>query len=62
MPTIAQRLKDEGKIEGMQVGEKKGRRGEKRETIRRMLNQGFPLETIAQCTDLKTEEIKKLMH
>jgi hypothetical protein len=55
-----------GEIRGEKRGEIRGEiRGEKKayiETARRMLNEGFSIETISRCTQLSESEIKKLMH
>jgi predicted transposase/invertase (TIGR01784 family) len=76
MQTIAQQLREEGKHEGIKIGEKRGKhegikigekRGEKRgkeytakETAIRMLKKGFDLNTIVEITGLEPSEIKKL--
>ena len=54
MPSLAQRLMDEGK--------EKGIKEEKRETARRMLNDDFPIESIVKYTGLTEKEVKELMN
>ncbi|MCK4761531.1 MAG: hypothetical protein KAW12_04965, partial [Candidatus Aminicenantes bacterium] len=54
MPTLAQRLRDEGKEKGMKEG--------KTETARRMLNDDFSIESIVKYTGLTKKEINALMH
>jgi predicted transposase/invertase (TIGR01784 family) len=58
MPTLAQRLRDEGKEKWMQKGLKEG----KLETAQRMLSDKFPVETIVKYTGLTEKEIKALMN
>jgi predicted transposase/invertase (TIGR01784 family) len=58
MPTSAERLRDEGRREGMKEGMKEG----KLETVRRMLSDDVPIETIIKYTGLTEKEIKALMH
>ncbi len=58
MPTLAQRLRDEGRHEGMKEGIKE----EKLETARRMLHDDFPIESIIKYTGLTEKEIKALMN
>jgi len=66
MPTLAQRWKDEGKKEwiqvGMQKGMKTGMKAERLKTAKRLLHKNLPIETIAECTDLTEKEVKSLMH
>lgn len=54
MPSLAQRLLDEGK--------EKGIKEEKRETARRMLSSDFPIEDIVKFTGLTEQEVKELMN
>jgi predicted transposase/invertase (TIGR01784 family) len=58
MPTLAQRLRDEGKHEGIKEGIKE----EKLETARRMLHDDFPIESIIKYTGLTEKEIKALLN
>ena len=53
MQTLAQQLKREGKREGMEVKAK--------ETAKRMLEDGLPIETISKYTGLTEKEVKALM-
>jgi predicted transposase/invertase (TIGR01784 family) len=70
MPTLAQRWKDEGKKEwiqvgmqkGMKTGMKTGMKAERLKTAKRLLHKNLPIETIAECTDLTEKEVKSLMH
>ena len=70
MPTLAERLRDEGRREGMEKGMKEGikegmKEGMKEgklETVRRMLSDDVPIETIIKYTGLTEKEIKALMH
>ncbi|HLP44931.1 MAG TPA: hypothetical protein VK469_03245 [Candidatus Kapabacteria bacterium] len=64
MPTLAQRLRDEGKEkwmnEGINEGRNEGIYEEKRQTARRMLREDFPIEQIVKITGLTEEEIRRL--
>ena len=70
MPTLAQRLRDEGKEKWMNVGKEIGMiegkekwmNEEKLETARRMLNEDFTIEQIVKLTGLTEEEIRRLLH
>ncbi len=78
MPTLAQRWKDEGKKEwiqvgmqkgmktgmqkGMKTGMKTGMKAERLKTAKRLLQKNLPIETIAECTDLTEKEVRSLMH
>lgn len=70
MPTLAQRWKDEGKKEWIQVGMQKGiktgmktgMKAERLKTAKRLLHKNLPIETIAECTDLTEKEVRSLMH
>ncbi len=74
MPTLAQRLRDEGRqegrTEGIKEGIKEGRtegikegiKEGKLETARRMLHDDFPIESIIKYTGLTEKEIKALMN
>ncbi len=53
MQTLAQQLKREGKREGMEVKAK--------ETAKRMLEDGLPIERISKYTGLTEKEVKALM-
>jgi len=60
MQTIAQQLREEGKYEGIKIGEKRGKEYTAKETAIRMLKKGFDLNTIVEITGLEPSEIKKL--
>lgn len=70
MPTLAQRLRDEGKEKWMNVGKEKwmnegkeiGINEGKLETARRMLNEDFTIEQIVKLTGLTEEEVRRLLH
>ena len=70
MPTLAQRLRDEGRQEGRTEGIKEGRtegitegiKEGKLETARRMLHDDFPIDSIIKYTGLTEKEIKALMN
>ncbi|MCU0285988.1 MAG: hypothetical protein MUF15_06280 [Acidobacteria bacterium] len=51
MPTLAQRLRDEGRMEGRKEG--------MLEAARRMLREDFTIEQIAKFTGLSEEQLKK---
>ena len=76
MPTLAQRLRDEGKEKWMNIGKEKwmnegkekwmneGKekwiKEEKHETARRMVHEDFTIEQIVKATGLSEEEVRKL--
>jgi predicted transposase/invertase (TIGR01784 family) len=62
MPTLAQRLRDEGRQEGRMEGRTEGKKEEKLETARRMLHDDFPIESIIKYTGLTEKEIRALMN
>lgn len=51
------RLSEEQQMIGRRKGLREGQQEEKKETIRRMLNKNFAIETIAQIAEV--EKIKK---
>lgn len=51
---------EKGIAQGMEKGIAQGQSNERKETARRMRNDGIPPETIAQYTQLSIEEIEKL--
>lgn len=51
------RLSEEQQMIGRRKGRREGQQEEKKETIRRMLNKNFAIETIAQIAEV--EKIKK---
>jgi predicted transposase/invertase (TIGR01784 family) len=68
MQTIAQQLREEGRHEGIKIGEEKGIKiGEEKgkednakETAIRMLKKGFDINTIVEITGLESSVIEKL--
>ena len=60
MQTLADRLRNEGKKIGLEIGEKRGEKREKIETAKRMLDDGMPIENIIKYTGLEVNEIQKL--
>jgi len=62
MPTLAQRLRDEGKEKWMNVGKEIGMNEGKLEAARRMLNEDFTIEQIVKLTGLTEEEVRRLLH
>ena len=64
MQTIAQQFREEGKHEGIKIGEEKGikigEEGKAKETAKRMLKKGFDLNTIIEITGLEPSEIENL--
>ena len=56
---IAQGM-EKGIAQGMEKGIAQGQSNERKETARRMKNDGIPPETIAKYTQLSIEEIEKL--
>ena len=78
MPSLAQRLLEQGREQGREQGIAQGREqgiaqgreqgrelGEKenaKEVARRMLSDDFPVATIAKYTGLTEQEVKELMN
>jgi predicted transposase/invertase (TIGR01784 family) len=70
VPTLAQRWKNEGRKEriemgmqkGIKIGMKTGMKAERLKTAKRLLQKNLPIETIAECTDLTEKEVRALMH
>jgi predicted transposase/invertase (TIGR01784 family) len=64
MQTIAQQFREEGKHEGIKIGEEKGikigEEGKAKETAKRMLKKGFDLNTITEITGLEPSEVENL--
>jgi predicted transposase/invertase (TIGR01784 family) len=56
MQTIAQQLREEG----IKIGEEKGIEKEKKETAKKMLEDGLPIDTISKYTGLTEKKVKKL--
>jgi predicted transposase/invertase (TIGR01784 family) len=57
METLGQRLRDEGEKKGLKEGVKKA----KLEIAKRMLEDGFSIESIVKYTGLTEDEVKALM-
>ena len=57
MQTLAEQLKQEG----IKIGEEKGKNEEKKETAKKMLEDGLPIETISKYTGLMKKEIERLL-
>lgn len=59
-----QRLSEEqqmvGRRKGLREGRREGQQEEKKETIRRMLNKNFAIDTIAQIAEVSVEEVEKI--
>ena len=53
-------LKNEGKEEGLEEGQKIGEQKKAVETCKRMLELGLPLDIIRKSTELSEEEIQKI--
>jgi predicted transposase/invertase (TIGR01784 family) len=62
MPTLAQRLREEGRKEGEKRGEKRGEKKEKLETARRMLLDNVSIKDVIKYTGLTEKEVRALMH
>ena len=64
--TIAEQLKQtgrmEGRMEGMQLGEAKGRLEAVREMARNMLAKGIDSETITCITGISADELATMRH
>ena len=64
--TIAEQLKQTGRLEGMQLGEAKGRQEGRfeaiREMARNMLAKGIESETITSITGISADELAIMRH
>ena len=60
--TIAEQLKQTGRMEGMQLGEAKGRQEAVREMARNMLAKGIDIETISSITGISADELAIIRH
>jgi predicted transposase/invertase (TIGR01784 family) len=64
MPTLAQQMKEEFREEFMEtIGPQlidEGKKEEKEDTAKKMLEDGLPIETISKYTGLPEKEIEKL--
>lgn len=60
MCEFIQKLRDEGRNEGLLVGRNEGKKEAKTETAKKMISIGLPIETIMSVTDFSREEIEKI--
>ena len=60
MPTLADRLREEGRREGEIRGEKRGEKRGKLETARKLIARGVDINVIAEATGFPRKEIEKL--
>ncbi|MDR0963436.1 MAG: Rpn family recombination-promoting nuclease/putative transposase [Clostridium sp.] len=51
---------DQGLEQGLELGREEGKIEAKQDFVRKMLAQGFPIETVAICADLTLEEAQKI--
>ena len=58
MPSLAQRLIEQGREQGVEQGEKRNAK----EVAMRMLGDDFPIATIVKYTGLTEQEVKELMN
>ncbi len=65
MPSLAQRLKEEGfelgERSGVEKGERIGAQKERQKTVRNMHQNGIPMETIIKVTGLPREKVEELL-
>jgi predicted transposase/invertase (TIGR01784 family) len=61
MPSLAQRLIEQGIEQGIEKGIEKGTANKAKETARQMLNDDVPIESIVKYTGLTEKEIKELL-
>ncbi len=64
--TIAQQLEqkgiEKGRLEGIQIGEEKGRNEGKLEVARTMLQNGLDRSTVMKMTGLTAEDLDQIRH
>ena len=60
--TIAQQLEQKGRMEGIQIGEEKGKLEGKLEVARTMLQNGLDRSTVMKMTGLAAEELDQIRH
>jgi predicted transposase/invertase (TIGR01784 family) len=53
--------REKGIVEGIEIGEKKGKEKAILEVVRKMMNRGIPLKEIALYTSYPVEELRKLL-
>ena len=58
--TIMQDKYSEGKREGIEIGDKKGREGERRDMAISLIKDGFPIEQVVKHSKLDIETVKTL--
>ncbi|HDC2659952.1 TPA: hypothetical protein O7142_002380 [Salmonella enterica] len=62
MMTLAEQLKQKGRMEEIQQGMQTGERKTSRKIARAMLKKGIPMADIIETTDVSAEEIPSLQH
>jgi predicted transposase/invertase (TIGR01784 family) len=62
MPSLAQRLIEQGREQGIEQGIEQGAKSKAKETALRMLSAHLSIEDIAKFTGLTEKEIKDLMN
>jgi predicted transposase YdaD len=62
MPSLAQRLLEQGREQGIAQGRVQGEKETAKEVARRMLSDDFPIATIVKYTGLTEQEVKELMN
>ncbi|HAF2544566.1 TPA: hypothetical protein ACGTP1_001852 [Salmonella enterica] len=60
--TLAEQLKQEGRMEEIQQGMQTGERKASRKMARSMLKKGIPMADIIETTDVSTEQLPPLRH
>ncbi|EAZ3151048.1 hypothetical protein M8D79_003131 [Salmonella enterica] len=60
--TLAEQLKQKGRMEEIQQGMQTGERKTSRKIARVMLKKGIPMADIIETTDVSAEEIPSLQH
>ncbi|CNL54188.1 transposase [Yersinia aldovae] len=60
--TIAQKLKQEGRVEGIQIGEANGLKKGKLEVARTMLVNGLDRATVMKMTGLSDKDLTQIHH
>ncbi|ECG0704727.1 hypothetical protein DL122_03185 [Salmonella enterica subsp. salamae] len=60
--TLAEQLKQEGRMEEIQQGMQTGERKASRKIARTMLKKGIPMADIIETTDVSAEQLPPLRH
>lgn len=60
--TLAEQLRQEGRLEGIQQGIQTGEHENSRRIARAMLEKGFPTADIIELTGVSAEELPSLQH